>query len=406
MTAFPWLRSGSWWLGFLVVVNLYLVPTSGASPRATDLLGAGLAIWVLVHAHQRGARALPLAVLGIANTLPLIWLFVSFLDGDRGTVILAARWLLAIPWATALVELTRVPGGMERFAWGLITGCFANVAVVLMQYVGFEAPLKLLGVSREDQDSLVWVGKQSRLPGLHRHYGASSAVTSLIVPPAFWLYLRGRHGVWLPLASLAGLAITLHLTFTRSPLIVAALTILVAVAASRAPRRSVKLASVIAGIALPAMIIIGPPGGILRWKDLDAVEANATERFRSTWAGFTLGLENPWGLGERQARIQLGDETSLSATHNAFVQVGMVFGLPLAIMLMAGMIHLAWGAIQGAASEGFLLALLAVHLAGLFLFEEHLNNPTFLVLASWLIAASADRSGVVPVRETVDDPVR
>lgn len=404
MTAPPWLRSGSWWLGFLVVVNLYLIPTAGNSPRATDFLGAALAVWVLVRAHRRGVRALPLAILGVANTLPLIWLFVSVLDGDRSTTILAARWLLAIPWAIALVELTRVPGGMERFAWGLITGCFANVAVVVMQFVGFEAPLKLLGVSREDQDSLVWVGQQSRLPGLHRHYGASSAVTSLIVPPAFWLYLRGRHGAWLPLAALAGLAITLHLTFTRSPLVVAALTIVVAVMASRVPRRSATLAVVIAGIALPALVVIGPPGGVLRWKDTDAVEANALERFRSTWVGFTLGLENPWGLGERNARGQLGDETSLSATHNAFVQVGMVFGLPLAIMLLVAMVHLAWGVFQGAASEGFLLALLAVHLAGLFLFEEHLNNPTFLVLASWLIAASADRSGVLPIHEKVEAP--
>ena len=42
----------------------------------------------------------------------------------------------------------------------------------------------------------------------------------------------------------------------------------------------------------------------------------------------------------------------------------------------------------------FLLSLLAFHLAGLFLFEEHLNNPTFVVLASWLVAAVTWRPAV------------
>lgn len=392
-----WLRSGSWWLGFLVVVNLYLVPSSGSSPRVTDLLGALLAIWVLVRMHRRGVRALPLAAVAIANILPLVWFAVSILDGDRSTTILAARWLLAIPWAVALVELTRQRGEMEHFAWGLIAGCGVNVAVVAMQYVGFEMLLKPLGISRGDQDSLVWVGKQSRLPGLHRHYGASSAVTSLIVPAALWLYLRGRHGLWLPAVALGGLAFTLHATFTRSPLVVAALTVFVALTAARHAGRSTTLTAAFAGVAIPALIIIGPPGGTLRWADMDAAEANALERFRSTWVGFTLGLENPWGLGEREARTQLGDQTSLSATHNAFVQVGMVFGLPLAILLLISLAYLIWGALRGADTEGYLLALLAVHLTGLFLFEEHLNNPTFLVLASFAIAAGADRWGTTAV---------
>ena len=403
MTLPPWIRSGAWWLGFLVVVNLYLIPSSGSSPRFTDLLGAGLGIWVLVRAHRRGVRALPLAALGVANVLPLVWMVLSLLDGDRSTTILAARWLLAVPWAIALVELTRAPGGMERFAWGLIAGCGVNVGVVALQFLQLDAILQPLGISREDQDKLIWVGKQSRLPGLHRHYGASSAVTSLIVPAAFWLYLRGRHGLWLPMLSLLGLAFTLHATFTRSPLVIAALTILVAVAAARNPKRSTVLVGILGSVALPAFFLFGPPGGSLRWSDTAAAEANALERFRSTWVGFVLGLENPWGLGQREAMIRLGDETSLSATHNAFVQAGMVFGLPLAVLLLVSMGHLAWGALGGARSSGYLLALLAVHMAGLFLFEEHLNNPTFLVLSSFAIAASADRLGFVPTPRDVPD---
>ena len=400
MNALPWLRSGSWWLGFLVVVNLYLIPWAGNSPRGTDLLGAALAIWVLVRAHRRGVRAMPLAALGIANALPFFWFALSLLDRDRTTTILAARWLLAIPYAIALVELTRSRRDMERFAWGLIAGCGVNVGVVALQYLQLDAILKPFGISRADQDELVWVGQRSRLPGLHRHYGATSAVTSLIVPPALWLYLRGRHGLWLPVAALGGLAFTLHVTFTRSPLVVAAVTIVIALLAARNARRSVSLAALLGAVGLPALVVVGPPGGTLRWLDEGAFEANALERFRSTWAGVEVTLENPWGLGERAARREIEDRTSLSATHNAFVQAGMVFGLPLALIILISLVHLAWGALRGADTEGYLLALLAVHLAGLFLFEEHLNNPTFLVLASWSIAMSAERLGLVTSTST------
>lgn len=400
MTALPWLRSGSWWLGFLVVVNLYLIPWSGSSPRGTDALGAALAVWIMVRAHRRGVRALPLAALGVANALPLFWFALSILDGDRATTILAARWLLAIPYALATIELTRSTRDLERFAWGLIAGCGVNVGVVALQSLQLDAVLKPLGISRADQDELTWVGKQFRLPGLHRHYGASSAVTSLIVPPALWLYLRGRHGLWLPVAALGGLAFTLHVTFTRSPLVVAAVVVAVALLTARNARRSIVLAALLAAIGLPAMAVIGPPGGTLRWLDEAAFEANALERFRSTWAGVTLALENPWGLGEAEARVRLGDATSLSATHNAFVQAAMVFGLPLALILLTSIVHLAWGVLRGAATDGYLLALLALQLAGLFLFEEHLNNPTFLVMVSWMVAASADRLAQVRVDRT------
>jgi hypothetical protein len=391
MRAPTWIRSAPWWLGFLLVVNLYLIPGSGTSPRGTDLIGAGLAVWVLVRAHRRGIRALPLAVLAVANLLPVVWLFFSYLDGDRGTLVLAARWLLSIPWAIALVEMLRDRRALDRFAWGLLVGCGANVAVVLMQFLQIDAILRPFGMSVGDQDMATWVGKQTRLPGLHRHYGATSAVTSLILPPALWFYLRGRHGLWLPLLALGGLAITLHLTFTRSPLVVAMVTVLAAVATARLPRRSVTLTALLAAVAIPALIAIGPPGGAVRWSDTASFQANALERVRSTWVGFALSVEHPLGLGQSEARRLMIDETALTATHNAFVQAGLFFGVPLALALVVAFVHLAWGLTRGAQSEGWFLALLAVHLTGLFLFEEHLNNPTFLVLASWLIAASADR---------------
>ena len=394
MRVASWSRSMPWWLGFLLVVNLYLVPWSGNSPRGTDLLGVALGVWVLVRAHRRGVRALPLAALAAVNVFPIVWAFMAYLEGDRSTVILALRWVLAIPWALALVEVLRTPRDFERFAWGLIVGCGANVLVVVMQYLQLNALLRPLGISVSDQDMAIWVGEQTRLPGLHRHYGASSAVTSLIVPAALWLYLRGRHGLWLPLAALAGLAITLHLTFTRSPLVVTAVTCLLAVAAARVPRRSLVLTSILAALALPALIVIGPPGGAVRWTDTASFEANALERVQSTWVAFVLTIENPLGMGQEEARQAIADQAAVTATHNAFVQAGMLFGLPLALALLVALLHLAWGLTRGAASDAYLLALLAVHVTGLFLFEEHLNNPTFLVLASFAVAMSADRVGL------------
>jgi len=384
-------RSAPIWLGFFLTVNLYLIPTSSGSPRLTDGIAVGLALWLLVLGHRRGLPAASLSILAIANALPLCWFAYALWTRDMGTVTQMARWLLAVPWALGLLEILREREEQQRFLWGLWLGGMANVGVVGMQYLGLEAPLRPLGISMADTETLRWYGAQARFSGLHRHYGASAAVASLLAPVSMVLYFSGRRGIWLPLVSLLGIGVVSHLTFTRSPAIATIVTVIVAILSSRRVGRSATLASCLLIVGIPALAIFGPPGGKVRWSDNLTAGANLRERATSNRAAAELIVENPFGLGVAQGRARLLERSSIPATHNAFLQAGLYVGLPLALILVLVCFHQMWGLLRGVDHSTYWKALLSVHLLGLFLFEEHLNNPTFVILVSWLVALSAAR---------------
>ena len=115
-----------WMLGFFLTANIYLVPALANSPRATDLLAALLSIWLAAKLLSTGMGLAPvLALLGY-NLLPMIWLIIAYLTGDKQTLILSARWLLAIPWGLALLYGTRRRINQRAFLYGLWWGALAN----------------------------------------------------------------------------------------------------------------------------------------------------------------------------------------------------------------------------------------------------------------------------------------
>ena len=102
-------------------------------------------------------------------------------------------------------------------------------------------------------------------------------------------------------------------------------------------------------------------------------------------------LHHPLGLGVEGGKATMFDTGSIQATHNAFLQAGVFFGLPLAAMLLVSMLTHAWRMLMDPRGPALWLGLMAVQTAGLFMFEEHLNNPTFVILASWLLAMAVVR---------------
>ncbi len=380
-----------WLLGFLLCANLYLVPTLATSPRATDALAAGLGLWAL---RRLAAGRLPLGVLSIlaiANILPAVWLVLSLLDPDLPTVAQSLRWLFAVPWALALVLLLPAEDERRRFAWGLVMGCWVNVAVVVLQSVGIEGPLRLVGLSSSDAVYHHYVYNQVRLPGMHGHHAASSAVISLMIPASLYLYFRKHAGLAAPLLALGGFLVALNLTSTRSPVIIAAFTLAYAFVVARQFGRGVVFGLIGIAVLVPALLVFGPPGGRNRWEDALALQANAGERFDSNFASADLALSHPLGLGVTGGKDALYDLSGITATHNAYLQAAVFVGLPLALLILVTVVVVAGRGLQGPQHPDMLVALLAFHTAGLFLFEEHLNNPTFVILASWFIAAAVRR---------------
>jgi O-antigen ligase len=174
--------------------------------------------------------------------------------------------------------------------------------------------------------------------------------------------------------------------------VVTVATVAVALVAARRAGRAAILAIVLAVIAIPAVVIIGPPGGKVRWSDSLSAGANVDERATSNRAALELIVENPFGLGVVRGQNKLIERSSISATHNAFLQAGLYIGLPMALILIVACCYQLWGLLHGVEHPTFWKALMAVHLIGLFLFEEHLNNPTFVILVSWMLALSAARA--------------
>ncbi len=376
-----------WLLGFGLTANLYAAPQLALSPRLTDLVGLAAVPWVLLRLLAGGVPAAPLAGLLLLALAPLGWAFVAWPARDTATLAQAARWLLAAPWALLLLRATAGEARQAAFLHGLLWGAAANVAVVFMQATGLEHVARRLGLSAGDASFTHWVYQAVRIPGLHGHHAASAAVTSLAIPAALHLYFLRRAGVWLPLAAGAGVLAVLHLTSTRSPLLVALATCGAYLVAARQPRRALALAAPLAVGLLAALLVLGPPGGRLRWLDAVSTEANASERLASGWAAASLSASHPLGLGVTRGATQLMEISSINATHNAILQATLFFGLPLGLCVLAGLAGAMWRARRGPAAPRWLEGMLALHLAGLFLFEEHLNNPTFVILACWIFAS-------------------
>jgi hypothetical protein len=373
--------------GFLLTVNLYILPFLATSPRATDLSGLVLAAWVLWRLARGRQEPVSLATVGVVALVPVLWLFFSVLNGDPVTTVLTARWLLALPWALALILLQDDRARQESFAWGLVAGSLANVLVIILQWLGFEGLLQAVGLSSSGANYTQFVSHQVRIPGLHGHHNASSSVTSLLVPAGFFLYFRHRMNLTALLGCLLALAVALHLTSTRSPLLVTIVTVVLATAVARRLRLSFLLGTALLTFLIPLLLVYGPPGGWARWKNTEALISNATERQDSGLGALALSVEHPLGMGVTQGRILLSEKTGIRAAHNAFLQGALVWGLPFGLLLLAGMVAAVVAGLKGDPGGFFLPGLLAVHLCGLFMFEEHLNNPTFIILAAWLMAA-------------------
>lgn len=388
-------------LGFFLVANATVSSHSGASVRATDVLALLLALRLVVQASRSTITWLPVAAAGAVVFLPVIWCGLALFGiADRDTLAQGVRWILAVPWALTLLTFARCEPDRTRFIKGIAVGCLMNVVVVVAQYFGVDGPLQRFGFSSFGE-RLVWVGKQVRMPGLHGAPSSSSAVISLVAPATLWLYLRDRVQILWPVVGFGAAAVGMHLTSSRSPLLMVALSTLLALAVTFTRRRALGLWAFGMGVALPLLLVVGPPGGWVRWTDSGDTMVNVSDRWLSNVSAMELTLQHPLGMGVDGGRRALFTDTGIQATHNAWLEAALVFGIPLALAIAVVFLAGLWGLRHGWRSDAFWPALVTFHLSGLFLFEEHLNNPTFIILTVWLAAevvASRRAPGLQSIR--------
>ena len=371
-------------LGFVLLFSPYLIPGRDTAPRLTDLLGGIL--WILVPAllltGHRLHRARSLRLL-LVVWLVLAWVLRDAFVYGFNPQIAQIRWVLAIPCAYLLATLCVDPALRRCIAIGMFWGAVGNLWVVAMQLFGHNDLMISLGLTSPRFDQWwVQVGGVDivRPVGMWGHPNASAGVIALALPAALGA-AEGRRSElrWL----LAGLAVVMlgsALTLTRSSAVVGGLVAVVWTFFSRgAVSRPARLG--LLGLFLIGGIVVGPPGGWERWTSARNA-TNESGRQLATTAAFQIAVEHPLGIGAGY-QVALREATGgIPATHNAWLYLALLAGLPLTCLLLAATLRLALHLGGHARLEVWV----AITLLGIAMFEEYFRTPIVQILALYLLA--------------------
>lgn len=366
-------------IGLLILANLYLLPSALQTPRATDVISAVAAVWMFGRLFTRGVHRGSLRAVGWLGTFFLVWLYIAYVNDWMVTLVLALRWLLGLPLGYALYLVAHETSTLRRpFIYGMWTGAVFNILVLALQAWGLKELTQDIGLAAQDSAASYIYGT-FRPPGMHGHPNAALAVVSLALPVSLHLCFAERRGLIWAAAAIGLIFVGASLTLTRSAVLVSSVTLVLAIIAGIIVRRrpAAWLAAVLS-IAVLFVYYLGPPGGWERWLDPENLEVNSGGRIATYSASFDLFLERPFGVGWEAHKAIIG------ASHNAFLNSGLVFGAPAALVLILAIASLASSVLRGSFS---LEGLLGLQVLLLFLWEDHHNNPTFIVITCWLIIA-------------------
>lgn len=374
-------------LGFLLTFNVYLMPWSLQSPRATDLVGVLLLAIVAVLLLMGLSLSLSLLtralVVGVL-LFPMMW--NSILSG--GALVNDIRWLSGFGWALGLTWGVRDESLRPVIFKGLILGTLGGLVVIILQSIGMLQLTKELGMAPRDAAEKEFLGYYLRPPGIEGHVNGSAAVLSLAIPAALGLTdenLGGRKWLFIAISVvIIGSAITLN----RSSILVSSTTLIVWIffAANESVSTTWKFALV--GLVVAVLAIYGPPGGWQRWMVLEDLSQsdNIQTRVNTTLAALSLSAENPLGIGEMY-KEQLEWRSGYSATHNAYLQLALLAGIPAVVWLIWRLFIRSVSLLR----RGSVEAWLSIHLAGLFFAEEYFGNPSFIILSCWLMVGAVKK---------------
>lgn len=371
----------SWLLGFFLVANIYLIPMLEKTPRATDLIGVLIAIVLFFYFLKHGVVMVRLIAMLVISLFPFLWLIYATVLKDALQIVLSARWLLALPWAYTLCMTSYNSEQKYNVVKGMIYGILLNVIVMVLQFLGFTDFLQNIGIAAQDSKWTTVYGI-SRIAGMHGEANASMPVVSLIIPLCLYLFYQHRKGKWIILFSMIVLSLGTTLTLTRSPVLVSLAVLVFVLLFNIKMKRTIKLAVLLISIFIFGLIILGPPGGWERWIDPANLSVNLQGRIETNIMSINLILNNALGIGAGKIKELVG------ATHNAFLQATMQYGWLFGFIIAVSILILALGVISGVRGRFGLEKLLALHMTGLFMFEEHFYNPTFIILGTWIVISA------------------
>ena len=118
-----------------------------------------------------------------------------------------------------------------------------------------------------------------------------------------------------------------------------------------------------------------------RFADTEAISTNASDRWWTITTAFDLVLRHPFGIGSSYGAL-LAEATGTDAAHNAFLELALLGGLPLAIFVAARLIGAASLLVTPYRPMEFWLA---AYFIGIFLFETYFVQVNIPILTIWVL---------------------
>jgi hypothetical protein len=376
-------------ISFPAVVFPPLAEDSG--PRLPDLANL-LGALALVAALSQGKQLHRVAsMLATICALSFGWLvaeaYFSYRVPDPILQRVLFRWFsacFAVYWLVLLMQ------HRNRFSLclGLLAGALLSLVTVFYDYVGFHP-------ESMDPKSLVRVAIYSgtdpadieyRASGIFGHPNGAAGCILIAIPILIGMVEERRlprSALWLGVGIEA---LVFYFTKSRGSLLVSAglLAYWLLVCAPPLYRVPSAILMAIAGVLLLGALShldFTQSVWLRRFADTEAISTNASDRWWTITTAFDLVLRHPFGIGSSYGAL-LAEATGTDAAHNAFLELALLGGLPLAIFVAARLI--------GAASLLVtpyrpMESWLAAYFIGIFLFETYFVQVNIPILTIWVL---------------------
>lgn len=374
--------------------------TGGRGIRVSDvgMLGAAACTLALLPSINFQSRVVRLYVLIAA--LSSCWVWAEFQYGalwgrDNGTTMVLVRWLVAIPAAYFIHRLSETPSNRRLLIVGLAAGLLVDISLLGYDYFSFE----LTGRPAFVSDHQVWyVNGTFRASGIEGGPNAASVGADFVVPVVLGAATEFRLTRW-PAIPAAALALFVYIaTQSRGEFAIAACLILIYVL-KHPPGRTAMLAGLgVAFVAVSGLLISSVTHAgltnaelselVSRFTNMGAIQGNADLREMTIWNSVGLALSNPLGMGASYPNA-LAFSTGYDATHNGFLQLALLGGLPLTAVIVGLLARGGIGIIRGL---GGIRNWLAAYIIGICCFEAVFYEPYLPLLLLWAIGATTSRS--------------
>lgn len=363
----------------------------GGGPRTTDLLSlvcAGLLVLGVLRSAPLH-RVIYGVLLVWALTVPWAFMEIYALSGapDPPVQRLLIRWILCGCSAYVVAVLAESPVLRPQFLYGLLIGVVLSSLTLLHDFLTFspeDLPIEHLvniAISNgKDIHDFVY-----RASGIFGHSNGAAGCVLVGVPLLIGIIQEGRAPRWSIVIALALMGAVFYLTKSRGSLTVsAALVAYWFWSQTRGVRLPLMLAGVMVVLGVLAAGGLADRGGnvlIERFLDTNSISANAGDRWWTVATSFELIMQNPLGMGSAYVE-PLDTATGTSATHNAYLELALMAGLPLTVFVVVRLVKAAaglftpWRPVE---------AWLAAYLLGIFAFESYFLQTSVQLMTLWLV---------------------